>query len=385
MNDLLIKNAFLVGPNGSRVADVLIQDGMIAEVAPEINPEDKIEILNAKGKTLMPAMADMHVHLRDPGFTYKENLESGLEAAIKGGFTHVTAMGNTNPVPDNVEVLSDIIQRAEKLNLAEVFQVATVTKGLQGMEIVDFQELRKLTRFFSDDGKNIDNEEIFSKAMRASGELDFKVLDHSEPETEMVIRNIKIAKRERGNLHFCHISRKESMLAIMQAKDEGVNVTVEVTPHHLFGWDLDYKVAPPFATKEDADFLLRAVASGYVDCISTDHAPHTQEDKKNGANGISGLDTAFAIVNTIFQNAGYSLSLLSRLMSLNPMRMMHVNSGCIMEGKEANLIIVNPDEEYQINPENFVSKGKNTPFVGKKVRGKVLCTIKKGKILNDDR
>jgi dihydroorotase len=379
--NLLIKNGVLVGPNGSRAADILVKDGLIEEISADIQPENEVQVLDVKGKTVMPSFADMHVHLRDPGFTYKEDLESGIKAAVNGGFTHITAMGNTNPAPDNLEVLSDILSRAKALNLADVYQVATVTKGLNGKEAVDFAELRKLTQFFSDDGKNVDNEEIFSRAMRASGELDFKVLDHSEPETEMVIRNIKIAKQERGNLHFCHISRKESMLAIMQAKDEGINVTVEVTPHHLFGWDLDYRVAPPFAAKDDADFLLRAVGSGYVDCISTDHAPHTAEDKAKGMNGISGLDVAFSIINTVFAEAGYSLSLLSRLMSLNPMRFMRVNGGTIMTGKEANLVIVDPDATYTINPDKFVSKGKNTPFAGREVAGKVIHTIKKGVIL----
>lgn len=379
--NLLIKNGVLVGPNGSRAADILVKDGLIEEISADIQPENEVQVLDVKGKTVMPSFADMHVHLRDPGFTYKEDLESGIKAAVNGGFTHITAMGNTNPAPDNLEVLSDILSRAKALNLADVYQVATVTKGLNGKEVVDFAELRKLTQFFSDDGKNVDNEEIFARAMRASGELDFKVLDHSEPETEMVIRNIKIAKQERGNLHFCHISRKESMLAIMQAKDEGINVTVEVTPHHLFGWDLDYRVAPPFAAKDDADFLLRAVGSGYVDCISTDHAPHTAEDKAKGMNGISGLDVAFSIINTVFAEEGYSLSLLSRLMSLNPMRFMRVNSGVLMTGKEANLVIVDPDATYTINPDNFVSKGKNTPFAGREVAGKVIHTIKKGVIL----
>ena len=379
--NLLIKNGVLVGPNGSRAADILVKDGLIEEISADIQPENEVQVLDVKGKTVMPSFADMHVHLRDPGFTYKEDLESGIKAAVNGGFTHITAMGNTNPAPDNLEVLSDILSRAKALNLADVYQVATVTKGLNGKEAVDFAELRKLTQFFSDDGKNVDNEEIFARAMRASGELDFKVLDHSEPETEMVIRNIKIAKQERGNLHFCHISRKESMLAIMQAKDEGINVTVEVTPHHLFGWDLDYRVAPPFAAKDDADFLLRAVGSGYVDCISTDHAPHTAEDKAKGMNGISGLDVAFSIINTVFAEEGYSLSLLSRLMSLNPMRFMRVNSGVLMTGKEANLVIVDPDATYTINPDNFVSKGKNTPFAGREVAGKVIHTIKKGVIL----
>ena len=381
MSNLLIKNGLLTGPNGSRVADILIVDGMIEQIAPDIQPDGKVQVLDAIGKTVMPSFADMHVHLRDPGFTYKEDLQSGIKAAVNGGFTHITAMGNTNPAPDNPEVLGDILQRARALDLADVFQVATVTKGLAGQEAVDFAELRKLTLFFSDDGKNVDNEEIFARAMRASGELDFKVLDHSEPETEMVIRNIKIAKQERGNLHFCHISRKESMLAIMQAKDEGVNVTVEVTPHHLFGWDLDYRVAPPFASKDDADFLLRAIGSGYVDCISTDHAPHTAEDKAKGMNGISGLDVAFSIINTVFAEAGYSLSLLSRLMSLNPMRFMRVNGGALMTGKEANLVIVDENATYKINPDDFVSRGKNTPFAGREVTGKVIHTIKKGRIL----
>lgn len=381
MDDLLIKNGTLLGPNGTRNADVLITDGLIAEIAPDIQGEDSIKVLDASGLTVMPSFADLHVHLRDPGFTAKETLQTGIQAAVNGGYTHIVAMANTKPVPDTEAVLQDILTRAKKIDLAELYQCGSVTKGEEGKEIVDFSALCKLTKFFSDDGKNVDDEEIFSRALRASGELGFTILDHSEPEVEMVVRNLQILKLEKGNLHFCHISKKESMLAIMQAKDEGLNVTAEVTPHHLFGWDMDYKVNPPFATQDDVDFLLRAIAEGYVDCISTDHAPHTAEDKALGACGISGIEVAFGIINAVFAKAGISTHTLCKLMSLNPLKIMGVNGGAIQTGKEGNLIIVDLNKEYKLDTDNFVSKGKNNPFKGAELKGKVIHTIKKGRIL----
>ncbi len=378
---MLIKNGTLIDAEIIAEADILIKDGKIKAMGKDIPEAEASQIIDASGLVVMPSFADMHVHLRDPGFPDKETLETGVKAAINGGFTHIIAMANTKPAADNSETVADILSRAQKLDLAKVYQCACITKGLKGEETVDFSSLRKLTRFFSDDGKNIDNKDIFAKALRASKEYDFTVLDHSEPEPEMVARNLEILASEGGNLHLCHVSRKESMLSIIKAKDKGIKVTVEVTPHHLYGHDVDYRVNPPFAAKEDVAFLIRAIKEGYVDVISTDHAPHTPQDKANGAPGISGIEAAFGLVNKVFAENAISLHTLSRLMSFNPKQMMGVTDASFAVGNRADFVIVDAKTAGNLNPEQFVSKGKNTPFTGADLIGSVIHTIKEGIIL----
>jgi len=381
MSKIILKGGKVVDANVSREADVLIMDGIISEVDNNLYVGDDVNVVDVRGLTVMPSFADLHVHLRDPGFLHKETLETGIRAAVNGGYTHIVAMANTKPVADNTEVITDVLARAQRLALAEVYQASAVSIGEKGEKVVDFKTLRSFTKFFSDDGKNIDNEEIFAEALRASKELGFIILDHSEPETEMVLRNIELLEKNGGNLHFCHISRADSMLAIMNAKDRGLRVTVEITPHHLFGYDNDYKVNPPLATKADVDFLIRAIKDGYVDCISTDQAPHTAEDKAAGSLGISGIEIAFPIINTVFLENGIKLEGVSRLMSKNPMIMMGVNSGLLQVGYEANLVIVDENADVIVDSSKFMSMGKNTPFNGAKLKGKVIHTIKKGEFL----
>jgi len=381
MSKTILKGGKVVDANASREADVLIMDGIISEVDNNLYVGDDVEVVNIAGLTVMPSFADLHVHLRDPGFLHKETLETGIRAAVNGGYTHIVAMANTKPIADNTEVIADVLARAQRLSLTEVYQAAAVSIGEKGEKAVDFRTLRSLTKFFSDDGKNVDSEEIFAEALRASKELDFLIMDHSEPETEMVLRNIELLEKNGGNLHFCHISKADSMMAIMNAKDKGLRVTVEVTPHHLLGYDNDYRVNPPLATKADVDFLIRAIKDGYVDCISTDHAPHTAEDKASGAPGISGIEVAFPIINTVFSENGIKPEGLSRLMSKNPMIMMGVNSGLLQVGYEANLVIVDENADVVVDASKFISMGKNTPFNGTKLKGKVIHTIKKGEFL----
>ena len=381
MSKTILKGGKIVDANALREADVLIMDGIISEVDNNLYVGDDVNVVDVTGLTVMPSFADLHMHLRDPGFLHKETLETGVRAAVNGGYTHIVAMANTKPVADNTEVIADVLARAQRLSLAEVYQASAVSVGEEGKKVVDFRTLRSLTKFFSDDGKNINNEELFSEALRASKELDFLIMDHSEPETEMVLRNIELLEKNGGNLHFCHISRAASMMAIMNAKDKGLRVTIEVTPHHLFGYDNDYKVNPPLATKADVDFLIRAIKDGYVDCISTDHAPHTAEDKASGSPGISGIETAFPIINTVFLQNGIKLEGLSRLMSKNPMIMIGVNSGLLQVGYEANLVVVDENADVVVDSSKFVSMGKNTPFNGAKLKGKVIHTIKKGEFL----
>ncbi|MBR7158399.1 MAG: dihydroorotase [Alphaproteobacteria bacterium] len=379
---MLIKNGTLIDAAIIGHADIMIKDGKITRLEKRLPvPEGEETVIDASGYVIMPSFVDMHVHLRDPGYPAKETLETGVKAAVNGGYTHIIAMANTNPVVDNPETLSDIQARAKQLNLADVYQCSSVTKGLKGEELVDFATMRKLTQFFSDDGKNINNKDIFVKALHASQEYNFTILDHSEPEPEMVARNLELVAKEGGNLHLCHVSRKESMLSVIKAKDKGVNVTVEVTPHHLYAYNLAYRVNPPFATEEDVNFLLTAIREGYVDCISTDHAPHTPEDKANGAPGISGIEVAFGMVNKVFIDNDISIHELSRLMSKNPRRMLGLNDGYISSGNSADLVIVDFKNIGSVDPEDFISKGKNTPFIGAETIGSIVHTIKEGVIL----
>lgn len=379
---MLIKNGTLIDSAIIGEGDILIEGGKICGLDKDISvPAGEESIIDAKGYVVMPSFVDMHVHLRDPGFPDKETLESGIRAAVNGGYTQIVSMANTKPVVDKEEILEDILSRSKHLNLADVYQCCSVTRGMSGEEVVDFSSLSKLTHFFSDDGKNIDNEEIFIEALHASKDYGFTILDHTEPETEMVSRHLSLISREGGRVHFCHISRKESMLSIMEAKDKGIEVTVEVTPHHIYGYDLSYRVNPPFGSKEDVDFLIKAIKEGYVDCISTDHAPHTALDKEKGSPGISGIEVSFGIVNKVFIENDISMNILSSLMSKNPRKMIGLGGGYISCGNIADLVIVDAKEIGFINPEEFISKGKNTPFVGSEIIGRVVHTIKGGIIL----
>ena len=290
-------------------------------------------------------------------------------------------MANTVPVADCSEVIQTVADSMRDLPL-EVIQIASVTKNLQGKELVDFEELMKYTDIFSDDGKNVDNPEILREALKKSAELGFTILDHDEPETEMVRRNLQILRETGGNLHFCHISRKESMQLIIKAKAEGLKVTVEVTPHHLFSHGLDYRVNPPIASEEDVKFLIESIKNGHVDVIGTDHAPHTDEDKANEAPGIINIETAYAMIRKVFRENNISMKTLAKLMSNNPSFMTGTDSH-IREGSEANLVILS-DEAWKIDSTKFVTRSRNTPYDGWEVVGKVEYTIAKGEIVYDN-
>lgn len=386
-----IKNAHLTDCKASVREDILIAEGRIRKIGKEriaaflADCGQEPLVIEAEGRTLLPSFADLHFHMRYPGQPQKETLESGSKAAIRGGYTHLIAMANTKPVVDSRELVEQVQRESAALDLCRLYQVSAVTKGLLGKESVDFAENRKATRFFSDDGRNIDDAKIMEEALRASAELDFIILDHSEEETEMVIRNIEIAKKTRGNLHLCHISRKGSMEAIIAAKKAGYsNITVEVSPHHIYASGLDYRVNPPIAGEEDRLFLIEAIREGYVDAIATDHAPHTAEDKENGAPGISGIESSFSIVHKVFREQGLDMQTLSLLMSARPMAFLREEEHLIREGAVADLVLIE-EGEFEICSGDFLSKGKNTPFDGDKIFAKVVMTMKEGRVLYDER
>ena len=386
---ILIKNAVLTDEHIEINDDILIEGKLIKYIG-----KDKIEsfmkiygdkagmkVIDAQGRYLLPSFTDMHFHLRNPGLEYKQTYKEANDACLRGGYTRVVAMANTVPVADCSEVIEAVADGMKDLPL-EVIQIASVTKNLQGKELVDFEELMKYTDIFSDDGKNVDNPEILREALKKSAKLGFMILDHDEPETEMVRRNLQILRDTGGNLHFCHISRKESMQLIIKAKAEGLKVTVEVTPHHLFSHGLDYRVNPPIASEEDVKFLIESIRDGHVDVIGTDHAPHTDEDKANGAPGIINIETAYAMIRKVFKENAISMKTLAKLMSNNPSFMTGTDSH-IREGSEANLVILS-DEAWKIDSTKFVTRSRNTPYDGWEVVGKVEYTIAKGEIVYDN-
>lgn len=382
MRRLLIKNVRIIDANKDIKSDLLVENGKISKINSNIEIEN-INTIDGGHYVLMPSFIDLHTHLRDPGLTHKEDLESGQKAALKGGFTVLCPMANTKPVCDNPEVMNYIINKAENLDLCDIKQVCSITKNLEGDEMIDIKSMIEHTRLFSDDGYTLHNTEIMRDALKLSKELNFKVLTHCQPEFEIVERDLKLLEEVGGNLHICHISLKETLDEIKKYKDRGYKFTCEVGPHHIYGYGLDYKVNPSFAEEEDMKYLIQGIKDGYIDMIGTDHAPHTQEDKENGAPGISNIEVAFQMVNKVFSENQISLNKLSEMMSANPAKFLGLNQGLIEEGLRADLVLIDENCENVIDTSNFISKGKNNPFNGQRVKGKVIMTIKNGKIMYD--
>ena len=382
MRRLLIKNVRIIDANKDIKSDLLVENGKISKINSNIEIEN-INTIDGGHYVLMPSFIDLHTHLRDPGLTHKEDLESGQKAALKGGFTVLCPMANTKPVCDNPEVINYIINKAENLDLCDIKQVCSITKNLEGDEMIDIKSMIEHTRLFSDDGYTLHNTEIMRDALKLSKELNFKVLTHCQPEFEIVERDLKLLEEVGGNLHICHISLKETLDEIKKYKDRGYKFTCEVGPHHIYGYGLDYKVNPSFAEEEDMKYLIQGIKDGYIDMIGTDHAPHTQEDKENGAPGISNIEVAFQMVNKVFSENQISLNKLSEMMRANPAKLLGLNQGLIEESLRADLVLIDESYEDVIDTSNFISKGKNNPFNGQRVKGKVIMTIKNGKIMYD--
>ena len=394
--DLLIKNANMIDAYESFYGDILITDGIITEIGKEIN-KDGIDIIDAKGLTLMPSFIDTHAHFRDPGLTYKEDMESGSRAAAKGGYTGVCLMGNTKPICSNKEVVEYVRNKAKEVGLIDVHQCVSITENFGGKSIEhlnafdDDKELVAIT----DDGVGVMDSSIMMKAMEKAKENNWIVMSHAEDKTFskidmriaedlMTIRDLYLAKVTKARLHMAHVSTIDSIEAIRRAKKEGSNVTCEVTPHHiaLTTEESNYRVNPPIRKKEDVNAIIEGIKDGTVDCIGTDHAPHTEEDKAKGAPGMVGLETAFSICYTeLVKKNGISINKLSELMSINPAKILGMNKGSITIGKDGDLVLVDLNKEIVIDKDKFASKGKNTPFHGRKYFGEVVMTIKGGNII----
>lgn len=382
----LIKNVEMVDVEGRRYGKVLIEDGKIKKVYKEkgnVKSEYDQEI-DGQGLVLMPGFIDMHCHLRDPGYEYKETMETGMAAALKGGFTTLVAMANTKPIIDNVKVLKANLDKAEALNRCNLIQVSALTKNFGDTEMVDFKAVRPLTNVFSNDGVSILNSEIMVKGLEASTEHDFLLLTHCQPETALVKRDVELLAENGGHLHVCHISKKDTLDLIREAKEKGLDITCEVTPHHIFASAMDYKVNPSFRTYPDRRALIEGIKDGIVDMCGTDHAPHSEEDKLKGAPGINNFEMAFAMYYTVFDQNSISLEKLSEMLSDAPAKRLGIKAGLIKERYPADLVLVDLNWEGKINPKEFVSKSKNNPFGGETLKGKVMMTMVKGELKYDD-
>lgn len=396
MSNLLIKNVNVVDAFQNFHGDVYIENGIIKEVGQGLN-KDSVEIIEGNNLTLMPSFIDTHAHFREPGFTQKEDIESGSKAAVKGGYTGVCLMANTWPVCSNYEVLNAVRNRAKEVGLTDIHQCVSITENFKGSNIehLDMFKDDKEVKAISDDGVGVMDSSVMMKAMKVARENNWIVMSHAEDKTFskidmrmaedlMTIRDLYLAKVTKAHLHMAHVSTVESINAIEIAKEEGVNVTCEVTPHHLAldSTISNYRVNPPIREREDVETLIRAIRKGVVDCIGTDHAPHTEEDKKNGAPGMVGLETAFSICyTTLVKENDISLNKLSELMSRNSANILGMNKGLISVGKDGDMVLVDLDKKITVDRENFASRGKNTPFQGREYYGEIKMTIKGGKVV----
>jgi dihydroorotase len=420
---LLIKNAMIVNADGmsKQSQDILIEKGLIAKISKAIK-KDGVKSVDAKGKLVMPGFIDLHAHLREPGQEHKETIETGSMAAVKGGFTTLMCMPNTSPVIDNAMIVEGIIKEAKRVGLINVIPVGAISKGQNGEELVDMMELKQAGCLaLSDDGKAVENGQLMRLALEYAKMADVLLIEHCEEpsltshgvmnegdvstllglkgasglsETVIVSRDIELARYLNTKIHLAHISLARSMELIRFAKSQGIQVTTEVCPHHFTltdeqvkSFDTNTKVNPPLRTRKDVDAIKEAVKDGTIDCISTDHAPHTFEDKEvdydNAPCGMIGLETAMGLAITELVKPGFlTLPQMVERMSTAPARLMKLNSkGIIKEKMDADIVIIDPEIEWEVRKEDFVSKSKNSPFIGRALNGRVENTIYAGKIV----
>lgn len=417
---ILVKNGRVIDPDTKRDGkfDLLIDDGKIQKVDEKIE-EKADEVIDAEGCYVMPGLIDMHVHLRDPGLTYKESVETGARAAARGGITTVVAMPNTKPVTDDRDRVGYVMHKAEMLAPIHVLQTGTVTKGMAGKEITDIAEMVKAgAPAITEDGKSVMDSGVYRDAMREAKKAGIPVLAHCEDmnlvqggvvnadanmealglkgisnavEDIIVARDIMLAAETGVHLHLCHCSTKGSVEMVRQAKSAGISVSAEVCPHHftlstddIKKPDANFKMNPPLRTKEDVEALKAGLKADIMEVISTDHAPHSAEEKRKPMEtapfGIVGLETSVPLTITELVDKGILTPMqMAEKMSYNPARILGLDRGSLAEGKPADVTIIDPEAEYTIHASEFVSKGKNTPFDGRKVKGRVMATICDGK------
>ncbi len=417
-----IENGRVLDPATGRdeIGSVLLENGRI-QAAFSDGGQEADRVIDASGCWVMPGLIDLHVHFRDPGYTYKETLATGARAAARGGFTAVCPMANTNPVIDTPERVAALAERAEKESVVRILPIGAVTKGLEGEELTDMAGMKAAGAVaFSEDGKTVMNAALYRRGLEQAAALDMVVMDHCEDrnllqesvmqtgtreearrvsgvshssEDVITARDILLARETGARLHLCHCSTAASAWMAARAKEEGVRLTAEVCPHHFTltyedmpEGDTNFKMAPPLREKQDVEVLRQALKNGVMDVISTDHAPHSEEEKARpfpeAPNGIVGSETAVALaVTELVENGVLTPLELAERMSHRPAQILGLPFGTLQVGSPADVTIVDPAAEYVIDKDRFASKGRNTPFHGRRVRGKVLYTIVNGKIV----
>ena len=416
---MLIKNAKIVLPEGVLDGDILIQDKKIVKIAEEISVQDDT-VIDATGLYAFPGLIDMHVHLREPGFEYKEDIESGSKAAVHGGFTQVCCMPNTSPIADNKAVVGYIRRRGEEVNLCKIRPIGAITKGEKGEQLADIGEMQAEGAVaISDDGVSVANTRLMRLAMEYASGFNLKCLCHCEDkslvdggvvneglnstltglkgipraaEDIFIARDICLAQSLNVPVHICHVSTYSGVQLIRNAKASGIQVTAETCPHYyaftddiIRDFSTNTKVNPPIREEQDKQALLEGLKDGTIDCIVTDHAPHHENDKNVeydlAAFGISGIETSFSFAITYLCRTGFmTLSEIAQKMSTNPAKILNLEGGELKEGGVADIMLADIDKEYTVDPDKFYSKGKNTPFAGHSLYGSVEYTIVDGQI-----
>jgi dihydroorotase len=418
---LIVRQGRVVDPSQklNKVVDIGIEEGRVAEIAPRIRKRGRKEI-DARGLVVCPGFIDMHVHLREPGREDSETIESGTSAAARGGFTGVACMPNTSPVNDSEAVTAFILERAREASRIAVYPIGAITKGSQGETLAEIGEMHRTGIVaISDDGRPVQNSQVMRRAMEYSCVFGLPIIDHCEdrdlsaggcmnegyystllglrginPAAEElhVVRDCVLARQTGAQLHIAHISTLQSLSAVARAKKEGVRVTCEVTPHHLLltdarvtSYDTNTKMNPPLRSQEDVDALVQGLSSGAIDVLATDHAPHNINDKMlefdRAPFGVVGLETAVGLILDRFVRTGLiGLERLVELFSTNPARILRLERGTLSPGSWADLTVLDCERQWEVRSSEFLSRSRNTPFEGWKLRGGPAMTIVKGRV-----
>lgn len=421
---ILIKSGHVVDPVNKIDAemDILIEDGKIEAVSKNIKTA-AAEVIDAKGKIVTPGLIDMHAHLREPGREDEETLLTASKAAVKGGFSSICAMPNTTPPADNQGVVGFISSEGKRIGLSNIYVIGTITKGRQGQELAEFGELKTAgVVALSDDGSSVENSEIMRRALEYAGMYNLPIIAHCEDKTlskdgvmnegfistllglrgipaisesARVARELELCAMTKGKLHIAHVSTKRSVELIRDAKKRGLTVTCETCPHYFTltdeavkqsGFDTNTKMNPPLRAQEDREAVKQALRDGTIDCIATDHAPHTEDEKDTDFDtapfGIIGLETALSLVimelldKKILNWAG-----LVEKMSINPSRILGLNKGTLSKASDADIAIIDPNKEWQVTKDTLESKSKNTPFLGRTLKGMAVAVITEGRVV----
>ena len=422
----LIRNGYLIDPSAKLEGfyDIIIRDQNIEKIGEHLTCEGA-KIIDATGKYIMPGLIDLHVHLREPGYEYKETVETGSLAAAAGGFTTICPMPNTKPAIDSCDMVDEFNKKTSNVGLVNICPIGAVTKGQQGTELAEIEKMVSHGIVaISEDGKSVMKTDVYMEGMKQAAKAGIPVFAHCEDrdlvrggvmnegskakelgfkgitnavEDVIVARDIIMSKEAGCALHLCHCSTKDSVTLVKIAKEIGLPVSAEVCPHHFTlcdedipGDDANYKMNPPLRSREDVNALREGLRSGVIEVIATDHAPHSEEEKEQSIAtapfGIVGLETALAVTYTELVKTGILTPMqMVEKMSTNPANIINIDKGSLKVGKIADLVIADFDNEYTINVNEFASKGKNSPFHGKKVYGKVQLTMVNGEIVYLDK